>query len=51
MRGEEGFDRTDSMLEGLGAGWTAYFLSKIYAHAFSIFDKGIPPSSSGSVDS
>ena len=21
--GEEGFDRTDSMLEGLGAGWTA----------------------------
>ena len=28
--GEEGFDRTDSMLEGLGAGWTASFLAKIY---------------------
>ena len=28
--GGEGFDRTDSMLEGLGAGWTAYFLAKIY---------------------
>ena len=25
MKGEEGFDRTDSMLEGLGAGWTATF--------------------------
>ena len=22
VKGEEGFDRTDSMLEGLGAGWT-----------------------------
>ena len=30
MRGEEGFDRTDSMLEGLGAGWTASFLAKVY---------------------
>ena len=30
MKGEEGFDRTDSMLEGLGAGWTASFLAKIY---------------------
>ena len=29
-RGDEGFDRTDSMLEGLGFGWTASFLSKIY---------------------
>ena len=28
--GEEGFDRTDSMLEGLGAGWTASFLAKVY---------------------
>ena len=27
---EEGFDRTDSMLEGLGAGWTASFLAKVY---------------------
>ena len=30
MKGEEGFDRTDSMLEVLGAGWTASFLAKIY---------------------
>ena len=30
MRGEEGFDRTDTMLEGLGAGWTASFLAEIY---------------------
>ena len=29
VKGEEGFDRTDSMLEGLGAGWTASFLAKI----------------------
>ena len=28
--GEEGFDRTDSMLGGLGAGWTASFLAKVY---------------------
>ena len=30
VKGEEGFDRTDSILEGLGAGWTASFLAKIY---------------------
>ena len=30
MRGEEGFDRIDSMLEGLGVGWTASFLAKVY---------------------
>ena len=30
MKGEEGFDRTDSMLEGLGAGWTASLLAKVY---------------------
>ena len=30
VKGEESFDRTDSMLEGLGAGWTASFLAKIY---------------------
>ena len=30
VRGEEGFERTDSMLEGLGAGWTASFLAKVY---------------------
>ena len=29
-KGEEGFDQTDSMLEGLGAGWTASFLAKVY---------------------
>ena len=32
VKGEEGFDRTDSMLEGLGAGCTASFLAKIYRH-------------------
>ena len=30
LRGEEGYDRTDSMIEGLGAGWTASFLAKVY---------------------
>ena len=30
VKGEEGFERTDSMLEGLGAGWTASFLAKVY---------------------
>ena len=30
VRGEEGFDRTDSMLERLGAGRTVSFLAKIY---------------------
>ena len=30
VRREEGFDRTESMLDGLGAGWTASFLAKIY---------------------
>ena len=30
VKGEEGFERTDSMLEGLGAGWTASFLAKFY---------------------
>ena len=29
VEGEEGFDRTDSMLEGLGVGWTASFLAKV----------------------
>ena len=31
MRGEEGFDRTDRMLQRLGAGWTVSFLAKVYA--------------------
>ena len=30
VKGEEGFERTDSMLEGLRAGWTASFLAKVY---------------------
>ena len=30
VKGEEGFDRTDSMLEGLGAGCTASLLAKIH---------------------
>ena len=30
VKEEEGFERTDSMLEGLGAGWTASFLAKVY---------------------
>ena len=30
VKGEEGFDRTDIMLEGLGAEWTACFQAKVY---------------------
>ena len=30
VKGEEGFERTDSMLEGLGAGWTASCLARAY---------------------
>ena len=30
VRAEEGFDRTDGMLEMLAAGWTASFLAKVY---------------------
>ena len=30
VKGQEGFKRTDSMLEGLEAGWTASFLAKVY---------------------
>ena len=30
VKGEEGFERTDSMLEGLGSGWTPSFLAKVY---------------------
>ena len=30
VKEKEGFDRTDSMLEGLGAGWTSSFFAKIY---------------------
>ena len=30
VKGQDGFERTDSMLEGLGAGWIASFLAKVY---------------------
>ena len=30
MKGEEGFERINSLLEGLGAGWTASFLAEVY---------------------
>ena len=30
VQGEEGFDKTDTMLEGLRAGWTASFLANVY---------------------
>ena len=30
VRGEECFERTDSMLKGLGAGWTTSFLANVY---------------------
>ena len=30
VKGEEGFGRTDNMLKGLKAGWTASFLAKLY---------------------
>ena len=30
MGREEGIERTDSMLEGLRAGWMASFLAKVY---------------------
>ena len=30
VKGEEGFEQIDSMLKGLGAGWTASFLAGVY---------------------
>ena len=39
MKGQEGFERTDSMLEGLGAGWTASFLVKVYPKVSHYFIK------------
>ena len=42
VKGEESFDRTDSMLEWLGAGWLPI--------TFLIPDKGIPPNSRRSID-
>ena len=50
VKGEEGFDRTDSILEGLGAGWTASFLAKIYPSLSRYLIKRIPPSSRRSID-
>ena len=51
VKGQEGFERTDSMLEGLGAGWTASFLANVYPKVSHYLIKRIPPSSSGSIDS
>ena len=51
VKGQEGFERTDSMLEGLGAGWTRVLLGKSLPESLALFDKGIPPSSSESIDS
>ena len=31
VKGEEGFQWTDSILEGLGVGWTASFWAKVYS--------------------
>ena len=45
VKEEEGFDRTDSMLEGLGAGWTKSFPPKSLPLALSILDQKVPPSS------
>ena len=42
VRGEEGFDRNDSMLEGLGAGWTVSFLANIYPTLFRYLIKEFP---------
>ena len=39
VKGEEGFDRTDSMLEGLVAGWTVSFLAKIYPSLYGFLIK------------
>ena len=36
VRVDQGFDRSDSMREGLGAGWTASFLAKITPRFFDI---------------
>ena len=39
VKGEEGFERADSMLEELGAGWTASFLAKVYPKFFDYLIK------------
>ena len=50
VKGQEGFDRTDSMLEELGAGWTMSFLTKIYPSLSRYLIKTIHPSSRRSID-
>ena len=40
VRGKEGFERTDIMLEGLGDGWTASFLAKVYPKVSHYLIKG-----------
>ena len=47
VRLEKGFERTDSLLEALGAGWTASFLARVYPGTLSLSDKGIPQGSYG----
>ena len=49
VKGEEGFEQTESMLEVLGAGWTASFLAKKYPSLSRYLTKRIPPSSSRSI--
>ena len=50
VKGQEGFDRTDSMLEELGAGWNMSFLTKIYPSLSRYLIKTIHPSSRRSID-
>ena len=49
VKGEEGFDRTDIMVEGSGAGWNASFLAKVYP-SLSRYLLKTPPSSRRSID-
>ena len=47
VRGEECFERTDIMLKGLGAGWTASFLTNVYPGTFCFDSLLIPPDADG----
>ena len=42
MRGEKGFERTDSILEVLGAGWTTSFLGDSLPGTLLLYNWGIP---------
>ena len=42
VRGEDGFEKPDSMLEGLVAGWTASFLAQNLPRTLSVANAGIP---------